>query len=59
MKTTPIQLSNKTIFPFDEGANWIHGSCKNHPITQLSKEVANVKMVETDDDKLVAYDENG
>jgi len=27
MKTTPLNLQSGGNFPFDEGANWIHGSC--------------------------------
>lgn len=37
---------------FDQGASWIHGSSKNHPITALSKKVEGVIMKETDDDNI-------
>ena len=26
MKTTPVTLSDNSVFQFEEGANWIHGS---------------------------------
>lgn len=39
MKSTPIQLLSGGSVQFDEGASWIHGSCKVHPITKLAKSV--------------------
>ncbi len=39
MKTIPVKLSNNSTFNFEEGANWIHGSGKKNPITQLADEV--------------------
>lgn len=26
MKSTPVKLSENSVFQFEEGANWIHGS---------------------------------
>ncbi len=26
-KSISVELANETIFKFDEGASWIHGSC--------------------------------
>lgn len=46
--TQDVNVGGKP-FAFDLGASWIHGSCPEHPITQLSQEVPGVKMLETDD----------
>ena len=60
LKTTPLDLLSGGQIQFDEGASWIHGSSRNHPITKLSKSVQNVFMKETDDDnKVEVYGENG
>lgn len=56
MKTTPINLKEGGTFQFDEGASWIHQSCKENPITKLSKKVKNVVMTETIDQKTEVYD---
>jgi hypothetical protein len=39
LKTKPVQLSNGSVFQYEEGANWIHGSCEENPITKLSGEI--------------------
>jgi hypothetical protein len=46
-------------FNFELGANWIHGSNPTHPITMLAKEMGNVQLIETGDDSIIVYDEEG
>ena len=52
LKTTPLNLYKGGQIQFDEGASWIHGSNRNHPITKISKNVKEVFMKPTDDDKI-------
>lgn len=59
LKSIPVHLTSGATVQFDEGASWIHGSNKNHPITKLSKLVEGVFMKETDDDNIEVYDEKG
>lgn len=58
LKSVNIPLANQTTFAFDEGASWIHGACKEHPIQHLA-DMVGTKLVETDDDSAVNYDLNG
>lgn len=55
MKTRPVQLADGSVFQFEEGANWIHGSNPSHPITQLSRSISGVKFVETDDSNILTF----
>jgi phytoene dehydrogenase-like protein len=57
-KTVGVPLANQTTFAFDQGASWIHGCCKEHPIQQLAA-IVGTKLVETDDDSSVTYDLKG
>lgn len=57
LKTTPLNLNSGGTLQFDEGASWIHGSNKNHPITKLSKNIKGLISVETNDDSAEIYDE--
>ena len=56
LKTIPVKLSNNQTFMFEEGANWIHGSTAQNPITQHTKNIKNLQMVETDDESAIVYD---
>lgn len=57
-RTVGVPLANQTTFAFDEGASWIHGCCKKHPIQQLAT-IVGTKIVETVDDSSVTYDLKG
>lgn len=59
MKTRPVQLADGSVFQFEEGANWIHGSNPSHPITQLSRSISGIKFVETDDSNILTFSQNG
>lgn len=59
LKTTPVNLQGGGTLQFDEGASWIHGSCEENPITELSKNVEGLVMKETEDDSVEVYDEKG
>lgn len=57
-KSVNVPLSNGVIFAFEEGANWIHGSGAENPITKLASN-SNISLVETLDDSLTSFDMKG
>jgi hypothetical protein len=57
-KSEIVPLSNGATFAFEEGANWIHGSGTENPVTKLAAN-SNIALVETLDDSLVSFDMKG